>query len=557
MRRRNYILSFVLIIVIFIVGCQSQKIIETPICGNGNIESSEICDEGTNNGLPNHCDISCSGLTVSICGNQVIELGEECDGNNNCDHDCRIIREQKKRQCFYYFLREDGDSWGADGGVDTCYCNDGVVECTDLMKKSEENLINNKSTSPNEENPINALTFFSLENWENEGKVEQITLKLNEIYSVSNRLSFRVESITNAGIQLSLWSKDSSGCKLVEDFIFLKNIEGREKYFPVLDWLLELNNINGDIAKLSIYSGSQAYKLCSSNYDPYQFCLSLPQNDWLKVELDYFSRYFSDPNQYNYNNLKLNYLEKGLEKIETIFPSLKKSKPLENTWRFITYNSGTYSADLAYLDTTASKLFSDGTVMEMINNPYLYHQYEDKFKEDDLNFDFDTDLHEWTHLIFFSTELNQFCHVGSSCKLVEGIADYIQYKIKLSPEQSKERYLMCGDYGFKEDNSVLGGMSYKDAFENGYVYDAGSCFFNKVEEVCGINSLDLTFDQLFDHSYHPFEEHFGIFKLIRDNCNQPNQFDEIIQNFGFPLRLLDKSYPLTNEDLVRSRGCPN
>ena len=51
-------------------------------CGDGVRNGNEQCDEGGSvNGQPNHCSLTCSGITPPSCvGNDVKEAGEVCDG---------------------------------------------------------------------------------------------------------------------------------------------------------------------------------------------------------------------------------------------------------------------------------------------------------------------------------------------------------------------------------------------------------------------------------------------------------------------------------------------
>lgn len=53
------------------------------ICGNGILESKELCDDGNANNNDG-CNILC---LLPICGNGLLEQYEQCDDNNNVDGD--------------------------------------------------------------------------------------------------------------------------------------------------------------------------------------------------------------------------------------------------------------------------------------------------------------------------------------------------------------------------------------------------------------------------------------------------------------------------------------
>lgn len=68
----------------------------TSICGNGNIEALEQCDDGNNNGKPgDKCTTQCllapgnctSGGVCQVCGDSRVEPDEECDDGNLVDGD--------------------------------------------------------------------------------------------------------------------------------------------------------------------------------------------------------------------------------------------------------------------------------------------------------------------------------------------------------------------------------------------------------------------------------------------------------------------------------------
>jgi len=59
--------------------CQTITVNAAQVCGNGIVEGTEVCDDGANNGQPNHCNAQCTGTTTPICGNGVLESGEQCE----------------------------------------------------------------------------------------------------------------------------------------------------------------------------------------------------------------------------------------------------------------------------------------------------------------------------------------------------------------------------------------------------------------------------------------------------------------------------------------------
>lgn len=119
-------------------------------CGNGIIDDGEVCDDGKQNGDPNHCNLYCSGTTEPTCGNGIIEDGEECDdvgASANCNADCTfsecgdgIINEWANETC------DDGDQNGEPehcnefcDGITKSTCGNGVLEDGETCDDGEDN----------------------------------------------------------------------------------------------------------------------------------------------------------------------------------------------------------------------------------------------------------------------------------------------------------------------------------------------------------------------------------------------------------------------------------
>jgi cysteine-rich repeat protein len=72
-----------------------------PVCGNGDIETGEQCDKGSQNGVAGSgCGSDCKTVAppAPVCGNSAVETGEQCDiGSQNgasgsgCSADCKVV----------------------------------------------------------------------------------------------------------------------------------------------------------------------------------------------------------------------------------------------------------------------------------------------------------------------------------------------------------------------------------------------------------------------------------------------------------------------------------
>ena len=399
------------------------------------------------------------------------------------------------------------------------------------------------------------LIYYQQSGWSYSGNTINFNLKIGEIKELSKSLSIRVENIDKFGVTLSAWSKNHKGCRIVEDNIYLKNIDSREKYSVLVNYFLKLETLNSDSVNLSTYTGNQAYQLCNEKFEPKSQCLIFPHDDYSTINNQNLARMFQCKNQYEYNNLMLNYQTMSKEKLNNNYFFTKDLYPIENTWNFITYKSNDYSADLAYSNYTIFKIFDDSEQLKLINDSNYLTTYKNKLVNDDLNFGFSTDNHEFIHVILYDTELNKFCKYQKSCYLTEGIAEYLQTKIKYSDSEIVKQYTICQKNKFANPGSVTDNMSYKDAFMNGYTYDAGKCFFYRYENECGTNALNKTLAELSQHQYEPTINYQSLFGILNKNCSNQNNYKIILSDFGFSFSLINEKYPLTENLSYKENGC--
>ena len=95
------------------------------VCGDGNVDSGEACDDGANNSdtVANACRTSC---VVADCGDSVVDAGEECDGTADCESDCTLTP---------IVVEECGDN--TINGTDVCDGTDlGGKDCTNYESGS-------------------------------------------------------------------------------------------------------------------------------------------------------------------------------------------------------------------------------------------------------------------------------------------------------------------------------------------------------------------------------------------------------------------------------------
>jgi len=400
------------------------------------------------------------------------------------------------------------------------------------------------------------LIQYQLSQINDPGEEWDIGLNVGDVYKLSDNDFLRLDGIEQGVAQLTAWNRNDNGCRLAGGESYLKDSDNHEQYTFYVNWLIKLETINSNSISLKIYTGNSAYNECISSPVQYHRCLSFHSLGKFKIQSSNFARYFDDESYYEFNNLMLNYTETAFSKLKLSFPSLVSSDPYGERWNFISLVISEVKADTAWEDTAVVQVTTDGNIAhQLLTDNELREEYANKIKVGDLDF-YSTEIHEWTHLFLFSTELLRTGNPDTS-KLSEGIADYIQAFVKYYPFGADPKKNICGENHFNNLNqgSILDDMSYVDAFNQGFSYDAGYCFFKQVENICGLKAIDKMFGELLTYQYEPFTNHVNLFGILRDNCSDQNSYDQIMSNFGFSLDLLQEEFQQGSSIPIKEMAC--
>lgn len=420
-----------------------------------------------------------------------------------------------------------------------------------------------QTTPPTEPTPPPTGTLFTLKDftetpWNDAGTTSTLHFIPGQIIALSPSTSLRLETATTNGAAFTLWNKDANGCRLAYDTLYLKNSNDRERYAVALGWFLEFANADASHADITLSTGNQAFMMCDAHLDLKKHCLGFPHTGYSQIESGSFSRTYPTGAGTAYQTLALNNQLLSVDRIWSIFPSLKEATPLEGRWRFVMYETPQTSPEMAFMNFSVLGTTPGDVTDNIIHGNTPIETYADRIKKGDLSFPFLAEMHEWVHLLFYDTDLNHFSKSGGSGKLIEGVADYLSYKGLFAPGAEQTlAYSYCKDDHFEQPGSILNNMTYPDAFNAGWVYDAGNCFFKKVEDACGTADLNAVFGSLLSQAYSPFSVQPSLFRKIRDLCQNPDQLDRVMDAFGFSRDLYNQSYPLTSRDIIQQNGCLN
>lgn len=401
----------------------------------------------------------------------------------------------------------------------------------------------------------NQLVQFPMQVENDAGTVKSIHLNVGQTYSPSVNNFLRLDAADYTGSPaLTLWNKDTKGCRLVDGWINSNISNGNYAYF--LDQFMEITKKDATSIDADLYTGNMAYDACNSSSIAQKVrCLAFPKQGRFKIESAHFSRLFDNKNEYDYNNLMLNYLELGFTKLQLLFPVLNNVQPYGSHWKFPLLDTSP-QAHSANGETDTAVMINGGSgygEQKIIDSSTLLTTYANKLLNGNFYyFDFSAELHELTHMLLYPTALLKF-PVDGSDSLAEGIANYVQSVGKYYPNDIDPFYATwCGKNKFNNVGFTdLDGLSYSDAFKTGKgIYNAGQCFFKRVQDTCGIGAINDMFKSELDHQYHPFNLYPNIFTTLKNSCSKPNDFNAIMDDFGFDKGWLNKASPMAVPSVV-------
>ncbi len=391
------------------------------------------------------------------------------------------------------------------------------------------------------------LIQFPLQVESDQGTTKDIHLVLGQTYALSKNNFIRLDNLDYADKPvLTLWNQDEKGCRLVDQWIHANISNGKYAYF--LDQFMEITKKDSVSIDAKLYSGNKAHEACNASSIAQKVrCLAFPKLGRFKIESAHFSRLFENKNEYAYNNLMLNYLEFGFNKLQSIFPALKNVKPYGDHWKF-SFIASKLAAHSAHGETDSAVMINmgkenDAIEQKIIDSESVLLSYANQLLAGNLPaFDFSAELHEFTHIFLHPTALLSF-PIDDSDKLSEGIAMYVESVGKYAPSgKDPLDNIWCGKSSFNMIGFPdLDGLSYADAFLTGKgYYNAGHCFFKRVQDTCGISSIDQMFKIELERQYHPFDLYPNILTTLKNACSEPSKFNEIMDDFGMNKNLLGK-----------------
>jgi hypothetical protein len=446
---------------------------------------------------------------ITLCGNGTVDKQEECDGGEFCDKQCNLI------------------------------------------------------------------PLFTAKNWTDNDNPEQITehrLIVGDKLAISTGITVRIENITPDLVEFSIWGKDQSNtCRLISNTGVL--------YLPKKDLLpfreftsafIELAKINGSTATIKKYIDAEARKRCEQI------------GDWKKpIACSFYSdgkSYFVEDGKFKIFFHKLEHqmaaeyvgraLNNCLSSMQKQLPALQNISSFTPLW-------GIYAGAYPDVPMTSSADY------ERISLKYDFFstQYISEFLPYIKNGRCPIELaylpHELSHLLFAESALQgSYDWLRGAISedtpgtrpeaLDEGMAEFFAYWGTQNTDNAKfvqmENKCLGDRLIDSEDGSTNEQRIYKNILQGrGYGsnrYNAGFCFFNRIRNNCGDNTIRNIFEKAILDS-GSITAHPTLFNYMSQTCDQTKVMN-IINDFGFDQSYLNatQKYPIDGfASGITENGC--
>lgn len=489
------------------------KLVEYSCDGKKVIETKENCDSWCNEG---RC-ITEKNIDKTTCGDTVKQTWEECDGDSFCTSECKI------------------------------------------------------------------KTTYKVVPWQQESFQDDHKLKVGDKLQVGGELNIRIEKIQKEApphVTFSIWSKNiNNECKFISNTgqLSLKNPNDWETFREFTDSFIELMEVNNDEVTIRRYMGPKARQRCQEIIPSDKknlACSFYPDNNGYYVENAYFRVHFNSKKNQSQQRAEYtaNVLQNCFDEIKKKFPSAEKAT-LNDKWAaYPKINSDSYSGASA----DYQRISLPSTIIDVPGNGQLYDRLLE-LKNGQCLLAWDNTLsHELTHLIFFNTILQRGYDHGSSIlpnnqsssslDLSEGQADYLPKFIArdYSNFENADWYnkqiclkdtLKDTSNGAKPEELKYKNIFAGKGFDQNH-YEAGYCFFDRVENICGKDSISYLFEEVLKKS-GSYESQPTIFSILASVCDE-SKVKEIMTDFGFDQSLLElqETYPVGSFDSGKNTpGC--
>ncbi|MBI2572799.1 hypothetical protein HYV86_02990 [Candidatus Woesearchaeota archaeon] len=454
----------------------------------------------------------------------------------------RCIKEENKLS-----LVKNNPKWSRDFSLYTCKNDDSY----------------RRECSPTQSQYITILDqACTLGCEQNTGKCQEYrdyTLRVGEKIPISSQMNLRIEQISDNPIderdpfvRVSVWGRNNNNaCKLMSS--------GREmwlnmedyNYIEFVDSFIEIGEVNDHSVTLRRYINEAAYQRCSEvvRGNKARLACSFYETN-PNIENGLFEvRYRGEEQQARATQFAQGFTN-CYEKMQQRFENLNTVTPFAPHWRVIplTPPGNAWSSD-----------YERVSVPHEFDKPVLGPEYDFSVENGNcpLYYAGFTIPHELTHLLFSNTVLQgpydlmaefPYPAIGSD-SMHEGMAQFMPYFIgKGQPDhQSVEQnaQTLCGrdrlNRQERNQEATEEQLIYQNILEGrGYQhnhYDAGFCFYYRIEQDCGEEAIVDLFNQVLEWDGST-QEHQTIFSVLANSCSEQT-IREIMTDFGINHQLLE------------------